>query len=306
MPASDVPLNALIPSWELSLDGASKSPRTITSYLDSVRRLTAWLIEQGLPYGAETTDAPGIRAFLAAERERTSAASAAVHFRNLRVFFGWLDGEGERKAPNPMRRVDEPAVARKVKPMLSLDDQGALLKVCQGARFEDKRDTAIVRIFIDTGVRVSGMAGMQLTDVKLAERRIKVTLKGGEEIWIPLGKKSAAAVDRYLRARGRHPRAASPWLWLGTQGHDTSHLAVSGITAMLKRRGRRAGLGDQLGPHWFRRTFAHRWLEVGGTELDLMRITGWRTRAMIEVYAGELAAERARQAHARLSPGDMV
>ena len=74
---------------------------------------------------------------------------------------------------------------------------------------------------------------------------------------------------------------------------------------MIERRGKEAGLG-KISPHAFRRTFAHDWLNAGGSEADGMRIAGWKTRTMIEHYAGAVAAERARVAHARLSPGDRL
>jgi site-specific recombinase XerC len=57
-------------------------------------------------------DATHIRAFLLGEEKRTSPASAAVQFRNLRVFFGWLAAEGERTNANPTDRVEGPKVAK--------------------------------------------------------------------------------------------------------------------------------------------------------------------------------------------------
>jgi site-specific recombinase XerD len=304
-PSSGASLAALLPSWELSLQEANKSPKTITSYLGSGQRLISYLRDHGMPGDTEGIDAPHLRAFLKAEMDRTSAVSARVHYRNLRVLFGWLEREEERLAPNPMRRVDPPSAPRKVKPMLREEQLAALLKACQGAGFEERRDTAIIRVLIDSGVRVSGLAGMRLNDVNLGHKTIRVTLKGGEEILIPLGKKAAAAMDRYLRARARHQRSDSPWLWLGMRGHNAAHFGVSGIGDMLARRGDQAGI-EHLTPHYFRRTFARDWLDAGGSEHDLMKITGWKTREMIDVYAGDLAAERAREAHARLSPGDRL
>ena len=85
------------------------------------------------------------------------------HYRNLRVFFKWLAREGERQAPDPMPRVDAPMVARRVaKPILPDGDLEKLLKACGGQDFEARRDTAILRILIDSGVRVSGLAGIHL------------------------------------------------------------------------------------------------------------------------------------------------
>lgn len=281
------------------------SERTVEVYERTGAQFTSWLAREGLPGDSEGIDAPHIRSFLAAEAERTSAVSAHQHYRNLRVFFKWLAREGERLAPDPMPRVDAPIVARKKKPILDDDAMSKLLKVCAGMEFEQRRDTAILRILIDTGVRVSGVAGIQVEDVDLPHRVVRVVLKGGDEHLIPLGRKSAAAMDRYLRARARHPQAESPWLWLGMKGRDVSHFGSAGIQDMLERRGKEAGVG-KVTPHAFRRTATHSMLAMGMQELDVARIAGWRTTAMIRLYTEDLAEARARAAHARMSPGDRL
>lgn len=296
---------ALLPSWALSLEERKVSAKYQEICARTGRQFTAYLQSHGLPADTEGVDAAHIRAFLSAEADRTSPVSAHQHYRNLRVLFKWLAREGERQAPDPMPRVEPPKTSRKVKGILAGEQLAALIRDCEGQGFEQRRDMAIVRIFIDTGVRVSGLANVATSDVSLPHKTIRVVLKGGDEHIVPVGRKAAAALDRYLRARARHRHAASRWLWLGTAGRDPGHFGAAGIQDMLERRGRAAGIGH-LTPHYFRRTFAHDWLNSGGSELDGMRIAGWKTRAMIEQYAGDLAAERARQAHAQLSPGDRI
>ena len=101
---------------------------------------------------------------------------------------------------------------------------------------------------------------------------------------MPFGRKTALALDRYLRARSRHRLAHLDALWLSQRGT----LTISGLRDMLDRRARQAGIPD-LHPHMFRHTFAHEWLSAGGTEVDLMRIAGWRSREMLARYGASAA-----------------
>jgi site-specific recombinase XerD len=194
-----------------------------------------------MPSDVEGVEAEHVRAFLLAEERRTSATSAAVHFRNLRVFFGWLSAEEERSNPNPMTKVEGPKVAKKAKPFFDDDELARLLKTCVGSSFTDRRDQAILRVLIGTGLRVSGLANLRYdpddenrNDVFLTQRRLRIRLKGGNETWVPVGKKTAAAIDRYIRVRARPGQVSSPWLWLGVQGHNTAHMTDSGIRDMVR------------------------------------------------------------------------
>jgi integrase len=109
------------------------------------------------------------------------------------------------------------------------------------------------------------------------------------------------ALDRYLRARRSHKAADLDWLWLGDRGR----FGDSGITQMLRRRGKMAGI-EGLHAHQFRHGFAHEWLAAGGQEQDLQRLAGWSSPAMLARYGRSMAEERARDAHKRFGLGDSL
>jgi site-specific recombinase XerD len=84
-----------------------------------------------------------------------------------------------------MLRVDAPRTTRKIKPVLAAAQMTALLRECEGNDFEARRDMAVVRILIDSGVRVSGLGNVLLENVDLTHKTIKIKLKEGDEHLIP-------------------------------------------------------------------------------------------------------------------------
>lgn len=287
---------SLIESWERSLLARNLAPRTIYGYTDAARRF-----HEDCGKEAEDVTKDDIRAHLASLSATRAPNTVGIRYRSLQQWFKWLHEEEEIPL-NPMVGVAPPKVPEQPVPVLEVGELRRLLKTCEGKDFASRRDAAILRLFLDAGVRLEEMAGITMEDLDLRGMCVEVMGKGRRARTVPFGVKCAQALDRYVRLRARHTRASEAGLWLGAKGKGT--LTGNGIYQMVKRRAREVGI--DLHPHQFRHTMAHEWLDHGGNEGDLMAIAGWRSRSMLSRYGASAASARARRAHRANSLGDRL
>jgi site-specific recombinase XerD len=293
-------LAVLARSFERSLLAANRSPATIRIYTISVAQLGQFLSKRGMPLVVAHITREHLEEYLADVLRRRSPGTAETRYRGLKAFFDWLVDDGELRE-SPMVRMKRPSVPEEPPAMLSDEALRRLLRTCEGKGFMARRDLAILRLFIATGLRRSELAYLKLADLDLDNNIVRVLGKFSRVRVVPFGRKTALALDRYLRVRASHRHADSDALWLGPQGPLTD----SAVDLMLRRRARQAGLAG-VHAHLMRHGFAHTWLSEGGQEGDLMLLAGWKSCTMLGRYGASAAAERAREAYKRLAPGDRL
>ena len=114
-----------------------------------------------------------------------------------------------------MARMKPPVITEKTVPILADDTLKKLLRACAGREFTELRDTAIIRVLIDTGMRREEVATIVVDDLDLDTDSVSVTRKGRRASTLNLSARTCQSLERYLRARSHEPLARRPELWLG-------------------------------------------------------------------------------------------
>lgn len=289
----------LIGSWMINLEARNRSENTRELYRHTVLDFALFLHTQQLPTEVTAVTRGHVQAYLVEQqRLHPDTTTPVTKYNVLKAWMHWLRDE-EILTESPMQGVPSPTKIEKPIPVLPDRAVQQLLVSCNSNRFEDRRDLAILRIFIDTPLRRREVANLTAADIDLVERVLTVRVKGNRIRVVPIGVKSTQAIDRYRRVRSQHRYASNPYFWLGERGRLTGE----GLYAALKKRAARLDI-QGFHPHLFRHLFAHSWLEAGGQETDLMRLGGWRSAEIMRHYAESLAERRAVESYRRLSPGD--
>jgi integrase/recombinase XerD len=292
-------LAALLSSWQLALRAERKSPATVKVYGDGVRAFLRWCENNQTP---PVLDRTTVQLFVVDLLDNgAEGATARSRQLSLRRFSEWLTEEGELDA-DPLLGLKPPKLDTKVTDPLTEDEIKALIKACAGRGLRERRDEALVRLMIETGVRAGEVIALQLADVDLQRGLVTVHRgKGGKGRVVPIGPQTSTSLDRYIRARRAHTRADSPALWLGDRQKGFTYYALH---ATLRNRATAAGI-DRFHPHLMRHTAATRWLAAGGSEGGLMAVAGWARRDMIDRYTAATASERAAAEARGLALGDL-
>jgi integrase len=191
-----------------------------------------------------------------------------AYYRAIRCFFNWAFSPASdldlKPSDNPITWVKAPKVPRKIMPAQTKESVEVLL-----SHVDNVRDQAIICLFIDSGVRLSGMANIHEPDILWDRHLIKITAKGGDEKFITFGIGTEVLIRQWLTEY--HPNGGPIW-----------GINQWGIVSMLRRLQKSSGV--KCGAHSFRRGFASILRRKKIDSLDIMRLGGWKSLSMVQTY----------------------
>jgi Phage integrase family len=218
-----------------------RSERTIDTYREALEQLSALLHDRGrrsaMPRRPTSRTTSSTSWSAAGPRPPTTASAPCTA--------STAGSRTRRASPNPMARLEPPAVPEEPVPVLD-DHASAAVRDLPGGRAAGQRDPARVpRCRSAPGGADRDQDGGHRPRRGCHPRRGK----GGRPRSLPFGHRTAQALDGYLRVRRKHPRSALPSLWIGKK----EALTRSGVSQIVRRRGEEAGIKG-LHPHMFRPT----------------------------------------------------
>lgn len=255
------------------------SPRTCDSYRRDLDRFAEFLRDQ-VPDHWTSVDPGQIRAYVA-WRHRRGAGGRTIQreLSALRGFFNYLLREG-RMSANPAAGVAAPKSARKLPAVMDPDRVSGLLQIREKTPLA-VRDRAILELVYSSGLRLSELVGLQVTDVNLREGLVGVVGKGNKQRIVPVGRYACAAIKDWLALRPEIAGKDVPALFVSARG---TRLTQRAVQARFSYWARLQGLGTHVHPHMLRHSFATHLLESSGNLRAVQELLGHADISTTQVY----------------------
>lgn len=235
----------------------------------------------------------GLKTSGLAPRSRARALSAVRMFHRFLVI--------ENYCPlNPTAVIESPRVAGKLPSVLSTAEVEALLIAPAGSSLAEIRDRAMLQLLYATGLRVSELVSLKISDVNLQAGYLMTSGKGEKERLIPVGEAAKSALAEYLIASrgGEGASEGSRFLFLSRLGEKMTRQAFWNI---IKKRAVEAGILKSISPHTLRHSFATHLLENGADLRSVQMMLGHADLATTQIYT-HISGDRLKKIHKELHP----
>jgi len=258
------------------------SENTVTAYRDDLESFLTFLTNDYFTMPREQLelgriDHLTVRAYLAhLARRKLSRSSIARHLSAMRSWFKYLMREGVVEA-NPARTVATPKREKHLPSVMQTSDIALLLEQPDTSTPLGTRDRAFLELLYGSGLRISELVGIDLDDIELRARLVKVRGKGKKERIVPFGSKAEEAVRNWLEVRKTDDAA----LFVNYRGE---RITTRSVRRLFDRYVRGAALRKGISPHTMRHSFATHLLNAGADLRGIQELLGHASLSTTQKY----------------------
>jgi len=261
------------------------SPQTFIHYTQDLAKWFDFLEKTGSHYNPITATPEVLSAFLASLPDLGQAPASQARITSaLKTFYAWLLLDGKLKE-NPAELLESPRINRSVPQVMTYEEVERLLQAIDLSEPAGTRNRAMLETLYASGLRVSELINLRLSDYFPVEGFLRVAGKGNKERLVPIGEEAMRFITDYLDTWRRHlpsiHRKDSDILFLNRRGRRLTRIYVY---QLVKDMAIRAGLSPLISPHTFRHSFATHLLEGGADIKAVQDMLGHASILTTEIY----------------------
>ena len=256
------------------------SQYTVKSYKRDLNCLSTYCESKSISLWTDLKQTD-IRSYMASRhRQGLSSTSLQRELSAIRSFFNFLL-KNQLTDNNPGQYIKAPKKTRKLPKTLDVDQIKSLLEAGTNSTIEI-RDLAMFELFYSSGIRLSELAQLNLTDIDLTDKSLMVRSgKGGKSRMLPIGSKAVAAINTWLEHRIKSVTSTETALFISTRG---TRLGQRSIELRLKQWCKKKGIAEHIHPHMLRHSFATHLLESSQDLRAVQELLGHSNISTTQIY----------------------
>ena len=272
--------------------GASENTRV--SYRRDLMQMAAYLETMGITEPSKVTKTVLNSYILYLEKEGKASTTVSRTLASMKAFFNY-EFKTDRIKRDPAETIHAPRIEKKAPTILSIDEVNRLLAQPAGTSAKEVRDRAMLELLYATGIRVSELIHLEISDINMSIGFITCR-DDNKERTVPFGRVAKDALTKYMNsARGELLKGKeSKWLFTNCSGGSMSR---QGFWKIIKQYGVKAGIEEDITPHTLRHSFAEHLIGNGADMKAVQTMMGHSDLATTQMYAAYAGTHNVREAY---------
>ena len=259
------------------------SLNSIVSYENDIISLKNYILDNKIKESPIECTPDTLNSFIYNSSKKNSPRSQARKISGLKSFFKFLVFEEYIKS-SPMSNIESPKLGRKLPDILNVEEISQMISSINIKEKFGQRNKTIIEILYGTGIRVSELIELKISNIFFKENLIRVLGKGDKERFVPIGLKAKKSIIDYINNNRKYQKieeSSNDILILSKYGKKiTRHM----IFTLIKNISKKSGINKKISPHTFRHSFASHLLKNGADLRTIQLILGHENITTTEIY----------------------